>query len=159
MSVLQADHALELQKQNFDMTVLQEDFVITKQVQDTNLINLQNTLEAVIHDDRVSKLNRAYTQAKLDNEKAAIETALLGHDASFEAKTLRLNSDIDGLNVVLEQSIPSEILASATARPEKSRSAILIGMVIVMFFGAIGFFFAFVFELLDKAKTRIAESN
>ena len=151
------DLALQIQEQNFEMSVLLEDFDITKQIQATNLLDLENTLDAVKHDERVSKLNRVYTQGKLDNEKDEIETAFLGHDASFEARTLRLNSDIEALEVVLKQSVPSKILASATARPERSRSPILVGIVIVMFFGAIGLFFAFFLELLDKAQSRIEE--
>jgi len=159
LAAQEEDLVLAIQKQRYELSVLEEDLVITIKVQETKLVTLEDALAATVHEERVSKLNRTYTQEKLDNETEEIKTAISGYDATYEARTLQLNSDIDGLKVVLEQSTPSEILASAKARPEKSRSPIFIGMVIVMFFGAIGFFFAFFFELLDKAKSRIEETN
>ena len=159
LAAQEEDLALAIQAQKYDLSVLGQDLAILIQDWNVKLIELEDTLAIAKQEQKVSKLNRKYTQEKLDNETEAIKTAFSGHEASHEAKNLRLESQIAGLQVVLEQSTRSVVLENATARPEKSRSAILIGMVIVMFFGAVGLFFAFFFELLDKAKIRIAESN
>jgi LPS O-antigen subunit length determinant protein (WzzB/FepE family) len=151
------DFALAKQAQKIELSILEEDLAITKKDQDTNLASLEDSLTIAMHNERVSKLNRSFTQEKLDNATEEIKTAIAGHNASFESKTLRLNSAIEGLEVVLNQSVPSEILARATARPEKPRSPKLSLLVIVMLFGAIGLFFAFFLELLDKAQSRIEE--
>ena len=141
------------------LSAQEQDLILLKQDQNVKLVALEDALAIAKQEQRVSKLNRKYTQEKLDNETEAIKTAFSGYDASHEAMTLQLESVIADLRVVLDQSIPSEVLTPAEARSENTRANRATIIVVVMFFVAIGFFFVFFFELLDKVKHRIAETN
>ena len=104
-------------------------------------------------------VQRAYKTKELENNSDTIKTQFDSFDASHEADLLRLEADIVDLELSLEQSTPSEVIAPPTTIPSSKTSLKLVGIGALFVGGMLGCFAAFFLELLAKAKVRAAEQS
>jgi chromosome segregation ATPase len=106
----------------------------------------------------VFRVQRVYKTKELENNSDAIKIKFDSFDASHEAEVLRLEADIVDLELSLEQSTPSEVIAPPTTVPSSKTSLKLVGIGALFVGGMLGCFVAFFLELLAKVKVRAAES-
>jgi hypothetical protein len=120
------------------------------------LLSEQNVAIAK-QDHAIFLLQRAYKTKELENNSDTIKTQFDSFDASHEADLLRLEADIVDLELSLEQSTPSEVIAPPTTIPSSKTSLKLVGIGALFVGGILGCFAAFFIELLAKAKVRVTE--
>ena len=87
-----------------------------------------------------------------------LKTGFDSFDAFHEAEVLRLEADIVDLELSLEQSTPSEVIAPPTTMPSSKTSLKLVGIGALFVGGMLGCFAAFFLELLSQARIRAAET-
>jgi hypothetical protein len=135
-------------------------FYVDKEYNTKSLVNSSENI-----DTRLNWFDASLEVKKLDLEvdittsSENLKTRFDSFDASHEAEVLRLEADIVDLELSLEQSTPSEVVAPPTTIPSSKTSLKLVGIGALFVGGMLGCFVAFFIELLAKAKVRAAEQS
>jgi hypothetical protein len=151
--IMLEEQAVAIAKQNIDV------FRVEREYHTKSLFNSSENI-----DTRLSWFDASLEVKKLDLEvdiatsSENLKTRLDAFDASHEAKVLRLEADIVSLELSLEQSTPSEIIAPPTTTPTPKTSLKLVGLGSLFVGVMLGCFVAFFIELLSQARIRVAET-
>jgi len=148
------EQAVAIAKQNLEV------FRVEKEYHTQTLFNSSENIETRLNwFDASLEVKKLDLEVDITTSSENLKTGFDSFDAAHEAEVLRLEADIVDLELSLEQSTPSEVIAPPTTVPASQTSLKLVGIGALFVGGMLGCFAAFFIELLAQAKVRVSESS
>jgi uncharacterized protein involved in exopolysaccharide biosynthesis len=147
------EQAVAIAKQNLEV------FRVEKEYHTQVLFNSSENIETRLNwFDASLEVKKLDLEVDITTSSENLKTGFDSFDAFHEAEVLRLEADIVDLELSLEQSTPSEVIAPPTTMPSSKTSLKLVGIGALFVGGMLGCFAAFFLELLSQARIRAAET-